>query len=79
MGQAQNKSADTTKVLSAVVKTLAKTTSVLQEITEQLPMYYQYDLINDTELSDDASDSFDDELEYYEGLRADASKSSEVH
>ena len=79
MGQAQNKSADTTKVLSAVVKTLAKTTSVLQEITEQLPMYYQYDLINDTELSDDASDSFDDELEYYEDLRADASKSSEVH
>tara|TARA_B100002003_G_C13820943_1_gene404125 strand:+ start:310 stop:543 length:234 start_codon:yes stop_codon:yes gene_type:complete len=72
-------SPDAPKVLDAVVKAVDRQTKVLQEITKKLPDFYQYDLINDTALSDEYPDELDSEIEHYESLKKAETKSKGVH
>ena len=65
----------TPKVLEAVTRIIEKQTKVLDHLTKIVPLYHQYDLIDDTELVEDEEDQYLAEFD----LINEKHKNMEVH
>ena len=48
----------TPKILETVTRIIEKQTKVLEHLTKIVPLYHQYDLIDDTELAEDEEEEY---------------------